>query len=136
MAAIATGILLSRLVPFEARELAALIAAYCTLALFSLWRKARPLALISCVLAFVAAGAWADVTHRMPPAPQLNTEGGGMLILSGCVVEPSAISADRDQFLLELEPGARVRVSLSLKEGATAPILNYGQRVELDARVR
>ena len=136
MAAIATGILLSRLVPFEARELAALIAAYCTLAVFSLWRKARPLALTCCLLAFVASGALVEVTHRMPPAPQLNTDGGGLLTVSGCVVEPSAISADRDQFLLELEPGARVRVSLYVKEGGTAPVLNYGQLVELDARVR
>ena len=70
----------------------------------------------------------------MPPAPQLDTEGPA--ILSGCVVEPSALSADRDQFLLELEPGARVRVSLYVPEGKQAPVLRYGQRVEFDARVR
>src|SRR5207245_4734448 len=60
----------------------------------------------------------------------------GPVILSGCVVEPSAISTDHDRFLLELEPGARVQVSLFVKEGAQPPILRYGQRVELDARVR
>ena len=92
------------------------------------------LACVSCTLAFVAAGALMAVTHRKPPAPQLDTEGPA--ILSGCVVEPSALSAGRDQFLLELEPGARVRVNLYVPEGKQAPVLRYGQRVEFDARVR
>jgi competence protein ComEC len=43
---------------------------------------------------------------------------------------------DRDQFVLELEPGARVRVSLYIPEGKQPPVLRYGQRVEFDARVR
>jgi hypothetical protein len=86
------------------------------------------------MLAFVAAGALVAVTHRVPPAPQLDTEGPA--ILSGCVVAPSALSAGRDQFLLELEPGARVRISLYVPDGKQAPVLRYGQRVEFDARVR
>jgi competence protein ComEC len=65
----------------------------------------------------------------------MDTEGA-LLILAGCVVEPSAISVDRDQFVLELEPGARVRVSLYVPEGKQPPVLRYGQRVEFDARVR
>ena len=136
LAAIATGILLSRLASFEVRELAAVIAAFGLLTLFCLWRDTRALAGVCCLLGFAAAGAFVDVAHRLPPAPQLNTEGGGLLILSGCVVEPSAISLDRDQFLLELDPGARVRVSLYVKEGVPAPVLRYGQRVEFDAKVR
>ena len=134
MAAVAGGILLSRVVPFEARELAILVAAYAVLTLICLWRRSRALAGVSCLLAFVAAGALVAVAHRMPPAPQLDAEGP--VILSGCVVAPSALSADRDQFLLELEPGARVRVSLYVPEGKPAPVLQYGQRVEIDARVR
>ena len=134
MAAIAGGILLARVVPFETRELAILVAAYLVLTLICLWRRSRVLAGVSCVLAFVASGALVAVTHRAPPAPQLDTEGPA--ILSGCVVEPSALSAGRDQFLLELEPGARVRVSLYVPEGKQAPRLRYGQRVEFDARVR
>jgi len=134
VAAIAGGILLARVVPFETRELAILVAAYLVLTLICLWRRSRVLAGVSCVLAFVASGALVAVTHRAPPAPQLDTEGPA--ILSGCVVEPSALSAGRDQFLLELEPGARVRVSLYVPEGKQAPRLRYGQRVEFDARVR
>jgi len=135
LAAIATGILLSRLVAFETRELGAVIAAYVILALICLRRRARVLAWASALMALVAAGALVAVAHRMPPAPQMDTEGA-LLILTGCVVEPSAISADRDQFVLELEPGARVRVSLFVPEGKQPPVLRYGQRVEFDARVR
>jgi len=134
LAAIAAGVLLSRLVSFELRELGILIAAYVILALICLWRRSRVLAAASCLLAFVAAGALVAVAHPEPPAPQLDAEGP--VILSGCVVAPSALSADRDQFLLELEPGARVRVSLYVPEGKPAPVLRYGQRVEFDARVR
>ena len=134
LAAIVTGVLLSRLVPFEVRELASLLGAFAVLTLICLWRQNRVLAGTSCLLAFVAAGALVTVAHPKPPAPQLDAEGP--VILSGCVVQPSALSADRDQFLLELEPGARVRVSLYIPEGQPAPVLQYGQRVEFDARVR
>lgn len=134
LAAIAAGVLLSRRVSFEARELAIVIAAYAILTLICLGRQNRALAGVSCLLAFVGAGVLVAVAHPMPPAPQLDAEGP--VILSGCVVEPSALSADRDQFLLELEPGARVRVGLYIAEGKPAPVLRYGQRVEFDARVR
>jgi hypothetical protein len=96
VAALAGGILLSRVVPFESRELVLIVAAYAVLALICLWRRLRPLAGVSGMLAFVAAGALVAITHRTPPAPQLDTEGPA--ILSGCVVEPSALSAGRDQF--------------------------------------
>jgi predicted membrane metal-binding protein len=89
-----------------------------------------------CLLAFVGAGVLVERAHRLPPRSELDTEGAAILILSGCVVEPSALSPDRDQFTLELEPGAHVRVSLYVREGESPPILNYGQRVELGARVR
>jgi competence protein ComEC len=111
-----------------------LVAAFAVLTLICVWRRSRALAGVSCLLAFVAAGALVAVTHPAPPAPQLDTEGPA--ILAGCVVEPSALSPGRDQFLLELEPGARVRVSLYVPEGKVAPVLRYGQRVEFDARVR
>ena len=70
------------------------------------------------------------------PGRTTELEADGPMIISGCVVEPSAISADRDQFTLELEPGARMHVSLFVREGELPPVLRYGQRVEFDARVR
>jgi competence protein ComEC len=50
-------------------------------------------------------------------------------------------STDREQFTLELdslEPGgrARARVSLALEDGDSGDLLSYGQRVQIQARVR
>jgi len=58
------------------------------------------------------------------------------VILSGCVVQPPALSGDRERFVVELEPGARVQVTAYAREGQAPPSLNYGQRVEFEARVR
>lgn len=136
LVAIIAGILLSRFVGFETRELALILAAYVTLSLVCVWRRTLLLAGACCLLALVAAGVLVERAHRLPPRPELDAEASETLILSGCVVEPSAISPDRDQFTLELEPGARIRVSLYVREGEEPPVLRYGQRVELDARVR
>ena len=59
-----------------------------------------------------------------------------VVILSGCVVQPTVFTEDRDRFTLELAPAARVNVSLALKEGEKPPRLEYGQRVEFDGRIR
>ncbi len=122
--------------PFNANEPVGLIAAFGILALVCVWRRLRMLAVTCCLLALVAGGILVERAHRLPPRPELNTGPSEISILSGCVVEPSAISPDRDQFTLELEPGARVRVSLYVREGEPPPVLHYGQRVELDAKVR
>lgn len=52
------------------------------------------------------------------------------------MVEPPAISGERERFLLELAPAARAQVTLYTKEGESLPALRYGQNIELDARVR
>ena len=136
LAAIAAGILLSRRVSFEFHELATLIAAFGILALICCWRRLGALAALCWLLVLGPVGALIEIRHRLISRPELNTDASEISILSGCVVEPSAISPDRDQFTLELEPGARVRVSLYVREGQPAPVLRYGQRVELDAKVR
>ena len=134
LAAIATGILVSRFVPFPVRELLTVIAALTMLGLLSLWRKNRPLAGVCCLLAFVFAGALTDVLHRPAPPPQLDAEGP--VILSGCVVEPPVVSGDRERFVLELDPGARAQVTVYEREGEEPPRFAYGQRIEFDAKVR
>jgi competence protein ComEC len=58
------------------------------------------------------------------------------VVLDGCVVSPSAFSENRDQFVLELGPKARAQVGLALRPHEIPPDLRYGQRVELEARVR
>lgn len=56
--------------------------------------------------------------------------------MSGCVVEPLSIQADRGRFVLEIEPGARANVSVRIVPGEPAPNIRYGSRVEFPARVR
>ena len=58
------------------------------------------------------------------------------MILEGCVVEPTVFSENREQFTLELDPGARARISLNLADNAPPQRLDYGQRIEIEARIR
>ena len=136
LAALATGILASRFVTFEPRELFAVIAAFVVLCAIAMWRRARVLAGACCLLAFVFAGALVDLTHRPGPRPELDAEGREPVILGGCVVEPPALSGDKERFTLELEPGARVLVTAYAHEDQPPPSLHYGERVEFEARVR
>ena len=136
LAAIATGILASRFVSFETRELFIVVAAFAILCAIALWRRARVLAGACCLLGLVFAGALVDLAHRPGPRPELDAEGREPVILSGCVVQPPALSGDRERFVVELEPGARVQVTAYAREGQAPPALRYGQRVEFEARVR
>ena len=101
-----------------------------------MWRDARVLAGVCALLGLVAAGALLTEAHPVPAGPDLGIEGRELVRFTGCVVEPSALSAGRDQFTLEIDRGARVRVSLWLKDGETPAVLRYGQRVSLEARLR
>ena len=136
LAAIALGILLARAVPFEPRELGALIAAFSALGALSLWLRKKVLALACTLLALTAAGCFTWLSHRPGPAPELDTDDGEPVILSGCVVDPAVLARDREQFTLELGPGARARVNWYLRPGETAPAFRYGQLVEFPAKTR
>ncbi|HME05858.1 MAG TPA: ComEC/Rec2 family competence protein, partial [Bryobacteraceae bacterium] len=82
------------------------------------------------------AGILTAVLHRPPPAPTVNVSSRETALLSGCVVEPSIFYAGRDQFTLELAPGASARVTLAMKDGEAPPDLMYGQALEFEARLR
>src|SRR5262249_5582128 len=69
LAAIAAGIVVSRFVPFESRELIPPIAAFLILGLFSLWRES--LAIVCAMLALTLAGALTDLVHRPGPPPYI-----------------------------------------------------------------
>ena len=84
----------------------------------------------------VFLGAATAERHRLPPTPQLNAVDGETLTLAGCVVEPPAFTENREQFVLQLAPHARVRVNLNLREGEAAPRLHYGQKIEIDGKIR
>ncbi len=130
------GILAARFVPFRTHELLPIIAAFLALGIVAMMRRARVLAGTCCLLGLVAAGALTALAHRPGPAPELDSTGREVVILSGCVVEPPALSGERERFLLELEPHARVQVTLYAKPDEVLPSLAYGQNIELDARVR
>lgn len=126
--------MLSRCAAFGKGELLAAIAAFLLLAVLARRAGARVAQVCAVLAALCGAGVLADVAHRPGPAPELTAEGP--VILAGCVVEPPALSGDRARFVLELEPGARVQVTVYAEEEAPLPALHYGQNVELDARVR
>ncbi|HYZ84889.1 MAG TPA: DNA internalization-related competence protein ComEC/Rec2, partial [Bryobacteraceae bacterium] len=96
----------------------------------------RRIRTLSFLLVCVGLGTIVAGLRRPPPAPQLNAADGETTLLEGCVVEPPIFHEGREQFVLELAPGARARVSLFLNDPSEAPALRYGQRIELSARVR
>ena len=87
-------------------------------------------------LAWFAAGAALLAWSPVPRAPRLNVENGESAILEGCVVEPSDADPERARFTLELEPGARVQVTMAARSGEKPPVVEYGQRVQVEARLR
>lgn len=136
LAALAAGILAARFVEFQPTELYAAIAAFLALGILALWRGSRRMAGTCCLLGMAGAGALAALAHVPGPRPELDVEGREVVILGGCVVEPPALSDERERFVLELEPHARAQVTLYAREGETLPDLRYGQKIELDARIR
>jgi hypothetical protein len=127
--AIASGILISRLFQFSLLEAAWPVAAFLALAVVGLRR-------VNVLLALVFAGAWAQAWHRPGAPPEIEAGPRETMIVEGCVVEPTVLSANREQFTLEISRGARARVSLALRDGQTPQRLDYGQHVEIDARLR
>jgi len=137
LAAIAAGILTARYIPFAPHELMGAIAAFLLLGVVATWRKAGVLAGVCCCLGMFFAGALLWVANLPAPPPDVNVEGREVAILGGCVIEPPAVSGERERFLLELEPHARVEVTLYTKtDGEAPPPLRYGQNIEMDARLR
>ena len=136
LAAIAAGILVYRFVPFAYPELAAAMAALLLLSGVALWRGSRWLALACSLLALFFAGGLTSRWHTPGPAPTVDATGREVVIVGGCVVEPPAISGERERFILELDRDARAQVTLYTKPGETLPHLRYGQNIELDGKVR
>ena len=106
--------------------------------LYALAKRYSPrLTQICLFLALTAGGVWLSAARRKGPAPVLNIGSGDSAIISGCVVDPPVFYEHRSRFLLELERGAQVQVSLYFNNDTDpAPDLRYGQRVELEAKVK
>lgn len=136
VAALAGGILAARLSSFTSLDIALGVTGGVLLAVLCLWRQARVTGGFASLLGLFCAGVWVAQVHTPPPAPRLDAADGEVALLGGCVVEPSALSEGRERFVLELEPGARVQVTLYQRPGETLPALGYGENIEVDAKVR
>ena len=126
-----SGLLLGRWLGFSTLDAAWPMAALLALAIPS--GRLRPVCL---GLALVFFGTFLDAWHRPSPAPEIDAGAKEIVLLDGCVVEPTVFSPGREQFTLELAAGARARVSLSLDDPDQLQKFSYGQRVEIEARVR
>lgn len=137
LAAVVAGILLGRWLGFSRVESVWPLLAFLVLAaLVERTRQRRELMWICIGLALLFVGVGAEAWRRPGPRPYIDASSRETLILEGCVVEPTVFSTDREQFTLELDPGARARVTLALRDNDAAQRLDYGQRVEIEARVR
>jgi competence protein ComEC len=131
LAAVVGGILLGRWLGFTAFEALWPMAALLALAIPE--SRVRRWAM---GLALVFFGALLMAWHRPEARPEIDAGSKEIVLLDGCVVEPTVFSPGREQFTLELAEGARARVSLALEDPAPLRKLAYGQIVEIEARVR
>ncbi len=142
-AALLAGILLSRMTDLPVWQALWPIAVFAGLAMLAARVGNRWLKRISAGLALVFAGLLTGAWHRPGPPPEIDAGSRETVILAGCVVEPSVLSPRREQFTLDLDPGARARVTLPIEDADPAgssetrpQTLRYGQRVEIEARIR
>ncbi|BDC49033.1 DNA internalization-related competence protein ComEC/Rec2 [Bryobacterales bacterium F-183] len=134
--ALAAGVLLSAWSPLPAASMYIASTGFGLLLLLAFakaQRMAWPVALL--LLFSLGAARYTQVTGR--PKPVIESEAREILQVEGCVVDPPVLHSpgDRTVFLLELEPGAIARVSLYLREGDVPPVIRYGERIELEARL-
>ncbi len=133
--ALALGIGLSRLAGFGTVELLVALPVFLATTVLACRNPGR-IRYAYCFIAVTACGAALEFIHRPGRAPHIDASSRETVVLSGCVVSPPAFYEGRDQFVMELAPKARARVSLTVRDGEAPPNLQYGQPVELEARVR
>lgn len=134
--ALAAGVLLNFWFPMPVSTMYVAAAGLGLLLLVALWKAPRmALAVAVFLLGFLGAARHGQVTGQ--PKPVIQAEAREILQVEGCVVDPPVLHSpgDRTVFLLELEPGAIARVSLYLREGDAPPVIRYGERIELEARL-
>ena len=130
---LAAGILAAHTLDFSTKESALALLPFIIFAVIA----QSPLLRKTCAfLAIFFAGALTECYHRPGPTPAIDAGSREIMILEGCVVEPTVFSQNREQFTLELDPGARARVSFNLDDDAAPQRLDYGTRVEIEARIR
>jgi competence protein ComEC len=134
-AAFAAGIIASRALTLDVSPLA-LGAGSLSLLWFASIGRANWLRSATSLSVLLTAGALAEAWRRPPPFPELDAADGEILLVSGCVVDPGSNDGVQSRFIVELEPGARLRVTLTAKPGEALPEIGYGRMIEFQARVR
>ena len=133
--AVALGIVAERVWPgADALPLAAALALSVITA--CCWRRYWRVAALAGVAALVCGGMLLDAAHRQGRVPRLDVADRTATILEGCVVGPPMSADDREQFVLQLAPGARAQVKVFRRSAAPLPDLHYGQRIEMVGQVR
>lgn len=135
LAAVA-GVVFSSTFGLEVRPALLACAVLCAIVWFCRRRNFRVAKKAGTVAAMFALGSALAAWHKPASTPRIEHRPGETLLVTGCVVEPPVFAADRAQFVVELERGARMKVTASLKDGEELPALLYGQRVEFPARLR
>src|ERR1700733_16235268 len=123
------------MVPFPPADFLWALPLLCGLTCLACMQRRRIL-LFCGSLVFLFFGAFLAVIHQPGSPPVIDAGAHETVVLDGCVVSPSAFSEGRDQFVLELAPNARVRVSIAIRERETPPDLRYGKLVDLEGRLR
>ena len=133
--AFATGIFLSSCVRMDRTDLILAFALFALAGMVArLATPRRQWIAWACCIAVV--GSAVAEFHRRGPAPEMASEAGELLMVSGCVVEPLSFLEDRGRFTVEIEPGARVSASLRADADKPRPVVPFGTMVEFPARVR
>jgi len=130
---IAAGIFTAHYLDVSTKESALALSAFSAFALAATSGWLRKTAAF---LAVFFAGCLTESLNRPPNPPTIDATSKEIMILEGCVVEPTVFSKDREQFTLELAEGARARVTFNLDDEAPPQRLDYGTRVEIEARIR
>jgi len=135
LTSLALGILIGHWVRFFALELSASLTLLFALTLLA-WQRSPRLFLPCSVFIVLFTGIALETIHRPGSPPEIDAGARETVLLSGCIIEPPAFYEGRDQFVVELAPKARARVSLIVRDGEAPPSLHYGQRVEFEAHIR
>ncbi len=130
------GILASHWIDFTIREAiyAALWMGF--LCLFAWWRGLARGAHMAGVAMFLFLGIWTERFHRPGPPFKLDANPDEIMTIEGCVVEPSTFSDGRERMVIEIAPGARMRLTVNVREGQAPPQVHYGERIETGVRIR
>lgn len=130
------GIVASHLFDFSTKEAISATLWLGFLCLFAFWRGLARASRMAGIAAFFFLGIWTELAHGPKASFAMDSNADEVITIEGCVVEPPSFSDGRERLVLEMAPGARMRLTLNVREGQQPPRLHYGERIETGARVR